>query len=135
MQNRKMPNVLTKDQMDKHEGIPYLTVGEIKKFIKDHDLPDNSKVLIERVEDFYYDENNWSVYPKNGYLYYSHDSTNKRMREEIERRANGEEPEYEMENPEDYIYESDDLDKSQYTPAFCCVKFEEDDILFINLHY
>ena len=42
----------------------HLTIGDLKQFIKDHDLQDDAKVLIERVEDVYYEEHNWDVYKK-----------------------------------------------------------------------
>lgn len=42
----------------------FLTVGKLKEFLAEHDLPDNAKVVIERIEDAYYENNNWSVYEK-----------------------------------------------------------------------
>ena len=85
----------------------YLNVGELKKFINRHSIPESAKVLIQRVEDIYYNELSWGVYLKEG--------------------------EHSFKN------EDGTLDKSsmeQYHPAWCCVKYkDEDDTLFIDLHY
>lgn len=42
----------------------HLNVGDLKKFIEQNNLPDDAKVLVQRVEDFYYEQNNWGVYLK-----------------------------------------------------------------------
>jgi len=35
----------------------YLTVGKLKKFLEEHpELPDDANVLIQRVEDVYYED-------------------------------------------------------------------------------
>jgi hypothetical protein len=64
---------------------------------------------------------------------------NERMKQEIERRARGEEPHFEIEDPAKFILENQDLldeFQGQYTPAWSCVKYrDEDSILFIDLHY
>ena len=40
----------------------YLTVGKLKKFLEEHpELPDDANVLIQRVEDRYYEKNGWVV--------------------------------------------------------------------------
>jgi len=47
----------------------YLTVGELKKIIKN--IPDDARVLYERIEDVYFQEHGWDgvvVYKKNDYI-------------------------------------------------------------------
>ena len=42
----------------------YLTVGRLKEFLNEHNLPDDAKVVVERVEDSYYEKGGWGVYLK-----------------------------------------------------------------------
>jgi hypothetical protein len=85
----------------------FLTVGDLKKFLQKHNLNDNAKVLIQRVEDVYYEKYDWAVYLKEG--------------ENAFKDEHG-----------DIVKES----LEQYHPAWCCTKYnDESDILFINLHY
>lgn len=42
----------------------YLTVGRLKEFLNKHNLPDTAKVVVQRVEDVYYEKHNWGVYLK-----------------------------------------------------------------------
>jgi len=43
-----------------------LTVGGLQAFIKEHNLPENAPVVIQRIEDIYYKKHGWDVYPKPG---------------------------------------------------------------------
>jgi hypothetical protein len=114
----------------------YLTVGKLKKFLEEHpELPDDANVLIQRVEDRYYEENGWGVVLKEGDYYHMYKEQNYRMNEEIKRRKNGEHPKYEMEDPSKFIVELDDTMKEQYHPSWCCLKYKDDDNLYIDLHY
>jgi hypothetical protein len=85
----------------------FLTVGGLREFLNKHNLPDTAKVVVQRVEDVYYEKHNWGVYLKEG----------------------------------EHTFKNDDgtIEKSsmeQYHPAWCCVKYnDEDDVLFIDLHY
>jgi len=84
-----------------------LTVGKLKEFLNTCNLPDNAPVLIQRVEDVYYDDNNWGVYFKeNEYTEYT--EAGEVLKDTL----------------------------AQYHPAHSCVKYkDEGDILFIDLHY
>jgi hypothetical protein len=85
----------------------YLTVGDLKNFLNKHNLPDNAKVVVQRVEDIYYEKHNWGVYLKEG-EHTLKDEQGNIIKESLE----------------------------QYHPAWCCVKYNnEDDVLFIDLHY
>lgn len=97
---------ITKDEL-KRRYDHFLTVRDLKEFLNRHDLPDDSKVLIQRVEDVYYEKYNWPVYLKEGEHTFKDEQGNV-VKESLE----------------------------QYHPAFCCVKYnDEDDLIFINLHY
>lgn len=84
-----------------------LTVGDIKKYIEKYNLSDESIVLLQRIEDKYFDNHNWSVYLKEGDFTVI-DENSVIIRDTME----------------------------QYHSAFCCVSYDDDkDILFINSHY
>ena len=127
---------LTKEQILKREC--GLTIGELKKFLEENkDLPDDSPILVERVEDKYFSNNGWGVYLKEGDFYNQTKNFNENMLKEIELRKKGEESEYEsIEDPNKYITELTDDLKVQYFPTWCCVRYnDEDNILFIDCHY
>jgi hypothetical protein len=81
----------------------HLTVGGLKESIESYNIPDDAKVVIQRVEDYYY-ERSWGVMLKEGESYNNVISFNKKMKEEIARRERGEEPEYDkIDDPRKYI--------------------------------
>jgi hypothetical protein len=84
-----------------------LTVGRLKHFLNHYNLPDHAKVVVQRVEDVYFEKHHWGVYLKEG-EYTTKDEDGNTIEESLE----------------------------QYHPAWCCVKYkDDDDILFIDLHY
>lgn len=96
---------ITKEELDGYEH--YLTVGKLKEFISKNNLPDNAKVLIQRVEDVYFEKHNWGVYLKEGDSVFKDD--------------NG---------------DIDKSSLEQYHPAWCCAKYKDEaDVLFLDLHY
>lgn len=129
----EVKNKLTLEDLKTRYG---LKVGDLRKFLDENPgLSDDAPVLVERIEDFYFEKNGWGVYLKEGESYHDIKSMNERMNEEIERRARGEEPHYGMEDPSKYIRELTDEDMNQYIPTWCCVIYTGDDALFIDLHY
>lgn len=85
----------------------YLTVGDLKEFLNKNNFPDTAKVVVQRIEDVYYEKHNWGVYLKEGEHTFKDEKGN---------------------------VVKDSL--VQYHPAWCCVKYsDEDDVLFIDLHY
>lgn len=99
------------------------------------ELPDDALVLTQRVEDRYYEKNGWGVVLKEGHHYHMVKTHNIRMEEEIRRRKNGEHPKYDMEDPSKFIEELTDDLKDQYHPAWSCVKYKDDNNLYLDLHY
>lgn len=60
---------LTKEDIINGSKDFYLTVGELKDFLSKSNLSDDSKVLCQRVTDYYFEERGWGVYTKdNDYL-------------------------------------------------------------------
>jgi len=129
-----MNNKLTKEFFNKGHR---LTVGQLKSFLNNNpDLTDDAPVLVERIKDFYFEKNGWGVYLKEGEHYNSILNFNEEMRQEIKRRENGLEPEYDkIENPHNFIKKPTEEDMVQYVPTWCCVKYPNENILFIDLHY
>lgn len=135
----KLPREITLEELASAPCYQHsaLTIGKLKELIAKYNLPDNGKVLIERVEDRYYEQNNWGVVFKEGYWFYAVVERNKEMKEEIERRTRGEESEYpDLENPQDCIMELSKELMDQYHPAYYACKSKDDDTnLYIDLHY
>lgn len=153
-------NKITKEDLYKFTKNGYLTVGDLKRFIQKYNIPDHAPVLVERVEDKYYEgidvsgisgynesedgrfpegskSEGWGVYLKEGDSYRYTQTMNARMREEISRRKNGEHEKYpEIKDPSEYIVELDDSLKNQYHPVWGPVFYSNDpDVLFLDLHY
>ena len=59
---------ITKEELMKYQLM--LTVGRLKEFLEKSNLPDDAPVLIQRVEDHYYESGNWGVYVKLAEHYY-----------------------------------------------------------------
>lgn len=88
----------------------HLTIGKLREFLNNSDLPDDGLVMIERVEDVYYEKHGWKVYLKDGQYT----------------------PEFREESADEAkVQES----MNQYHPAWCVTTYTQDDNLFIDLHY
>lgn len=133
-----------------------LTMGDLAEFVyKNPQIPRDAKVLVERVEDIYFNgvdtsgmssgngilpegstAEGWKVLPVKGYDYNMAKEFNEKMSQEVLDRSNGKEWQYErIENPEDYIVELTDDLKEQFIPAWCISKDEDDQIVYIFNHY
>ena len=134
MSEIKLPRILSKEDLLGYSHS--LTVGDLKKFIEEQGIPDDAKVMIQRVEDKYFENNDWGVYLKEGYWYHTASELNENMKAEALRRELGMEPEYAITDPLSQVVEIDDTLKEQYHPAWGCVRYGDDtDLLFIDLHY
>jgi len=137
-ESRVPERILTEEEVTE-KYTHYLTVGGLKKSIERYNIPDEAKVVVQRVEDSYYKKGSWGVMLKEGEHYNNAISFNKEMKEEIARRERGEEPEYDkIEDPSKYICEDEDKLKElkdQYTPAWCVVGYKDTNFLFLDLHY
>lgn len=128
-----MTRELTLEEIkDRYNG--YLTVGELKKELEK--FSDDAKVLAQRVEDRYFENHNWGAVKKKGFMWHSQNRTNQKMLGEIESRKQGIPTKYpRLEDPSKYIVDLDESWLEQYIPVFCKTKFEDDENLYLNLHY
>lgn len=94
----KKLRIITEEEL-KTKWQDWLTVGRLKAFLEKHNLPDDAKVVTQRIEDTYFEDHDWGVLEKDTEV-------------------------------------CGIPAKAQYHPAWCCVKYsDEDNILFIDLHY
>ena len=130
-----MKNLKELSKKELKEYVHYLTVGRLKEFLNEHDLPDDALVVTQRVEDHYYENNNWGVYLKEGESTYYAKQKNK----DIKSGKYFDKENYPDAKPEDMKpYTDEEIRKTmeQYTPVWCCVRYPDDkDILFLDLHY
>ena len=124
---------LTKEDISKYKD--HLTVGALKEFLSKHKLSDDSIVLIQRVEDLYYNECNWGVYLKKG----DHTHQVEQRNKDIKSGKYLDKEKYPKIKPKHLIPSTKDEVKEsmeQYHPAWSCVRYSDDkNILFIDLHY
>lgn len=121
----------------------YCTVGDLKKFLEKHNLPDNAKILLQRVEDKYFEAGNvhpqssaWETIKKEGLFYHQAIERNEKI-------VNGEyndKEQYPLLDEESikamYISEEElETLKEQFVVAWCPVKYENDDNLYFHAHY
>lgn len=108
-----LPSEIT--DLDKYDY--YLTVGELRKFLAEHpELTDNSKVLVERISDDYYENLNWEVVYKEAEQYH-----------QLKRYAD--------KGIEAVSDEELQAAKTQYHPVFGYVLYKDDNNLYLDLHY
>lgn len=132
---KNIPKELTKEELLSYIKSGFLTVGGIKKFIEKYNLSDDSIIVVQRVEDFYYENNNWSVYLKEGeHTYYC-----KQWNRDIESGKYLDKTQYpkiKEENLKPFTEEQIKQSMEQYHPVWSCVRYNDDkDVLFLDLHY
>jgi hypothetical protein len=120
---------------DLSEYVQSYTVGQLLDFIEKYNIPRDAKILVERIEDVYYEERGWEVVYKEGEYYHWSKKANEDMTEELQRRARGEKPKYDLEDPSSMIIELSNADKVQYRPIWEPIKYNDDSNLYLNLHF
>ena len=122
----------------------HFTMKDLRRFVRENEfLTDDSPILVERLTDSYFQEREWNgnviggrdVLKVEGYHYHSSLEWNEKMQEEIERRERGEEPEYEMENPSEFIFGEEKLEemKEQFYIGEGITTDKE--VIYIYSHY
>lgn len=134
-----LPGVNSKEDVFKHVH-EHKTVGGLKEHIEKNNIPDSAIVMVQRIEDKYYENNNWNVYLKEGDFSYQ-------MRIHNERINNGEfaREDYPKMTDEQFAkfitpYSEGEIKNAcdQYTPIWCPVNYSDEDskdFLFLDLHY
>jgi len=121
-----------------------LTMGDIAEFVYNNpQIPRDTKVLIERVNDNYFDGfgfqgkevEGWKVLPVEGWNYSMIQEFNEKMKAEIELRKLGKGEYDEKLNPEECISELTDDLKEQFFPAWCISKDRDENFIYIYNHY
>ena len=131
---KSMPREITKEELNGFVDHHYLTVGRLEKFIKEHELAPDSIVVVQRVEDIYYENHKWGVYLKEGEDTYHCKSWNEDIRGEyLDAKRYPR-----LVGKELKPFTDEEIRKSmvQYHPIFSCVRYNDDkDVLFLDLHY
>ncbi len=124
---------ITKEELKNYTH--FLTVGKLKEFLNKHQLPDDARVVVQRVEDVYYEEHNWGVYLKEGENTYQ----SRQWNEDIEKGKYLDKEQYpniKVENLKPNTEEQIKESMEQYHPVWSCVRYNDDeDVLFLDLHY
>ena len=121
-----------------------LTMKDLRKFVaKNPQIKDNTKVLVERIEDVYFEGKEWNnkqidgwkVFLVEGYNYWNTSDFNEKMREEIKNREIEKGKYSKKLNPQEAIVELTDDLKEQFHPASCITKDNNEDFVYIYNHY
>ena len=123
---------------------PHFTMESLRRFVKENEeLSDDVPVVIERVTDNYFESRElngvqiggWDVLKVEGYHYHSSLAWNEKIQAEIQRRERGEEPEYGMENPSEFIFGEEKLEemKEQFYIGEGITTDKE--VIYIYSHY
>ena len=112
-----------------------LTVGKLKAFLNENNLPDDALVMVQRIEDKYFENNKWGVYLKHG----EHSNRLSEHNKDIENGKYLDKSNFPDITPEHLVPFTQEQIKDameQYHPAFSCVKYhDEENLLFIDSHY
>lgn len=137
-------NVITKEELISKQRHS-LTMGQLCEFVYNNpQIPKDAPVMIERVEDFYFNGSElndktvdgWGVMLVEGYHYCSAKQQQQDILQEIEDRKNGKESQYpNIVNPEDHLFEIGDDMKEQFYQPHCITKENDDSIVYIYSHY
>jgi hypothetical protein len=120
----------------KNDYVIYYTVGDLLDFIKKHKLSRNSKILVERVEDVYYNKYGWKTVKKEGNAYWDRKSLINKAKSGVFNDKSTY-PNMTEEHINNIIKSEEILDetKNEYHPVWCPVKYKDDDNLYLDLHY
>ena len=114
-----MGKLTVEDIYDKYTN--YLTIGRLKEAIQD--LDDDVKVVVERVEDKYFEKHGWDTLKVEGFDYYQCLEHNKNVKENLE---------------EVHVFSDEELEKmkEEFHPAWWSTKYGDDKkLLLIHMHY
>lgn len=134
-------NEITKQELDRFREFGYLTVGRLIDFLNEKiesgELSRDSLVLSQRVEDFYFEENEWGVVKKKGDHYNWFLEHNKKIDEGTYLDKEkfpidmGPNEEFMKKIPDEQIDESIE----QYHPVWRPLTYDGDENLYLDLHY
>lgn len=109
-----------------------MTVRELKQAIAN--LPDDGEVYVQRIEDFYFENNHWTTKPMEGEMYHKLLKWN----QDIDSGKFLDEEEYPEIIPEKHLiratYDQLEASKEQYIDTHCCINYDGKN-LYITSHY
>jgi len=126
------------EDLKKYQHNGFSTVGDLLEYIHGKiasgEITRDSLVLSQRVEDKYFEENNWGVVKKEGDHYNWFKEHNKRIDEGF---FDDEEkfPNIKSEHMKKISEEELEDSKDQYHPIWCPVVYKNDNNLYLDLHY
>lgn len=132
---------INSEELNKFADLGYLTVGKLLDFLNElmdsGQINRDSLVLSQRVEDFYFEENEWGVVKKQGEHYQWFVDHNKKIddgfyldKEKFPLELNSQER-FLQKISDEQIEESLD----QYHPVYSSLKFNDDSNVYLNIHY
>lgn len=128
-----MSQAITSKELNKNSN--YFTVGQLKEWIEKYNIPDSACILMQRVEDNYFEKHNWETIKKEGYWYHILKRHNKRIDEGYflnkENFPN-------IKGDEEFLKKYSDKEmeeiKDEYYPCFSPV-FYDNEFLYLDAHY
>ena len=132
--NGKLPRILTKNEILSYND--YLTVGKCKEMLANCSLSDDAIVVVQRVEDKYYENHSWGVYLEDEQDSYSMKKFNDDLRSG--KFADNYEAYPHLTNKELREFTEVEIQHAQwqYHPVFSAwAKPGETDVLFLDMHY
>lgn len=127
---------MDKEKLMSYKNHGYMTVGSLKKFMEEHQLPDDAIVVVQRIEDFYYEDHGWEVYLKeaesSNWMKSYNDALDRGVFDDKEKY-----PDFKEEMRKKFTEEQITEASAQYHPIWCPVLYEDEGkaILFLDLHY
>jgi D-hexose-6-phosphate mutarotase len=118
-------------KIEKYED--FATVGDLLDFIEKYKIPREGKILVQRVEDVYFDKSNWKTIDMPGFQHHQ-------IKSQVDKAIDGT-----YSNKEEYPLMTDELIESlkkinldefkdKYIVAWSPVK-HDDDNLYLDCHY
>ena len=115
------------------EHIHAMTVGQLLDFIEKNNIPRDSKVLYQRIEDVYFNLRSWDTVDRKGEGY--HAAIREKEKAKGEWLNKEEYPNMTQEIIDSTLALDPDEFKDEYIVAWSPVKYEEDNHLYITAHY
>ncbi len=128
-------NTFTQRKLEDYQH--FCTVGDLLKFIEKNNVPMDAKILMQRVEDSYFNKecsNGWQLFRKHGYFSYQMMKTNQMIDDGI---YNDKDHYPDIEDPERFRNSQEAIEAAmeEYYPCWCPVQYADDKHLYLDAHY
>jgi hypothetical protein len=122
---------ITLDGVKKSHG---LTIGELLDYVYKHNISRDAKILVQRIEDTYFENHNWETVKKEGEHYHKL----KQWNEDIDSGKYLDIEKYPLIKEENLIKATEQElqeSKEEFYIVHCPVKYDGDDNIYIHGHY